>query len=337
MRKLYFAAVVVVAMACSKKTVPNHTVYVFSKPSAAPYYENLDYWAAHPAKKDMSDHVPKALGKFNESEKEVGVFFVHPTTLTDQTNVGNNADINDSALNKKTDEGTILFQASVFNERCNVYAPRYRQAHYRNFFASREVAQPFFDTAYGDVKRAFEYFLTANRNKPFIIASHSQGTIHAGRLIKEMIEGKPLAQKLVAAYLIGMPIKKNYFTEFVPCSTAEATGCFNSWRTYKTGFEGEAYVVAETDSVWVTNPLTWNLNNDFANKSLNRGGLLRNFNKVITGIADAQKHKNILWATPHFFGANAISLKNYHIVDYNFFYVNIRENVKQRIEAYWKK
>lgn len=337
MCKLYLLVLACMLLACSKKSVSNKTNYSFTKTTTEPDYTNLDYWAAHPKKADMSDNVPKALGKYDNSEKQASVFFIHPTTLTDVTVTTNNADVNDSSLNKRTDESTILFQASVFNESCNVYAPRYRQAHYRNFLTDQAKAKPHFDLAYADVKIAFEQFLKENADKPFIIASHSQGTVHAGRLIKEMIEGKPLAQKLIAAYLIGMPIKTTYFSQLQPCNNPTATGCFNTWRTYKAGFEGETYIAKETDSVWVTNPLTWTLDDAFAPKSLNKGGLLRNFNKVITGIVDAQKHKNILWATPHFFGANAISLKNYHIADYNLFYVNIRENVKERIEAYWKR
>ena len=39
----------------------------------------------------------------------------------------------DDIINKKTDISPIRFQASVFNEACNVYAPRYRQAHLKMY------------------------------------------------------------------------------------------------------------------------------------------------------------------------------------------------------------
>ena len=38
---------------------------------------------------------------------------------------------------------------------------------------------------YGDVARAFEEFLARNPRGPFIIASHSQGSIRALRLLSE--------------------------------------------------------------------------------------------------------------------------------------------------------
>ena len=68
------------------------------------------------------------------------------------------------------------------------------------------------DFAYEDIRNAFIYYLkNFNDNKPFIIASHSQGTVHAKRLISEFIDGKELQKKLIAAYLVGIKVKKNEF------------------------------------------------------------------------------------------------------------------------------
>ncbi len=42
-----------------------------------------------------------------------------------------------------------------------------------------------FEIAYADVKAAFEFYLKIYNNyRPIIIASHSQGTKHTGRLLK---------------------------------------------------------------------------------------------------------------------------------------------------------
>ena len=61
-----------------------------------------------------------------------------------------------------------------------------------------------FELAYSDVLRAFDYYLAhENHGRPFILASHSQGSLHALRLIQERLAGKPLQKQLVAAYLIG--------------------------------------------------------------------------------------------------------------------------------------
>jgi len=80
------------------------------------------------------------------------------------------------------------------------------------------------------------------------------------------------------------------------------------------------------------------LSENFAPAKLNKGGILREFNKVIPGLVHAQIHGNVLWVNkPQFFGNIFLTMKNYHIADYNLFYVNIRENVKTRIQSFLKK
>ena len=63
-----------------------------------------------------------------------------------------------------------------FNACCAVYAPRYRQANGRAFTHPDAKGQPALDLAYSDVERAFERFLAQTDDRPFLIASHSQGT-----------------------------------------------------------------------------------------------------------------------------------------------------------------
>ena len=89
---------------------------------------------------------------------------------------------------------------------------------------------------------------------------------------------------------------------------------------------------------YVINPLTWTMDSLMAPSELNKGGILRNFNKVIPGLVHAQIHGNILWVNkPRFFGSVFLKMKNYHIADYNLFYENIRENVGTRIRAFLEK
>lgn len=328
------------ASSCSKKNYSNKAVYQFTSNTGIPDYANLSYWAAHPAKWDPSDSVPAPLRKKMPSKQLADVFFIHPTTFTSKEDSASNASIDDAELNSKTDYSSILFQASVFNEESRVFAPRYRQAHYRNYFISdRQKATTAFGLAYDDVKRAFEYYMKKyNNGRPIIIASHSQGTNHAERLLKEYFDGKPLQQKLVAAYIIGMPIAENSFNNIQPCKDSLSTGCFVAWRTYKKGFEGSASVQAEKFKAVVTNPLTWTIDEKPAPASLNEGAVLLKFNKLIEGVSDAQVHKNILWSSkPKFFGNIFLKTNNYHIADINIFYNNIRQNVKARIAAHMQQ
>lgn len=325
-------------LSCSKKSYPGETNYSFKSTTGKPDYKELNYWASHPWKKDAADNIPSDI-KNKKKDSIADVFFIHPTIYTAvNMPMGWNANIDDEMINKKTDNSSILYQASVFNEHCRVFAPRYRQANIKAFYTDdKESSKKAFDIAYEDIKAAFEYYLnTQNNNRPIIIASHSQGTLHAGRLLKEFFEGKALQKKLVCAYIIGLPVFTTYFNEIKPCIDSGSIGCFVTWRTFQEGYIPE-FVKKEKEKAFVTNPLTWRLTEEFATAKLNKGGILKNFDNVIPALVQAQVHENILWVNkPKFFGNFFLTMKNYHIVDYNLFYMNIRENVAERIESFLK-
>ncbi len=329
--------------ACSKGYHAYVSNYTFTNPSGIPDYSNPDHWAALPSKKDPSDSIPLPLRKNYRPDTTADVFFVYPTTYIDkQKSLGWNAPLDNAALNAKTDYSTILFQASIFNEAGNVYAPRYRQANYFCYFPETKEdsakAKAAFELAYQDVKAAFLYYLQHhNKGKPIIIAAHSQGTTHAKHLVKEFFEGKELGKQLVAAYLVGMPLEPDWFTSIPSCTSPTQTGCAISWRTFKDGYK-PAYIQREPFVSVVTNPLSWDATKPFADRAQNKGGLLLNFNKLVKKVVRANATQGVLWTDkPHFFGNLFFTTKNYHIADMNLFYLSIRENAKQRVAAFVNK
>lgn len=300
-----------------------------------PDYGSLNNWAAHPDKYDPSDSVPAPLQSSYLFDSTVDVFFIHPTTFIDVKSENWNADIEDAVLNDKTDRSTILFQASVFNQ-ARVFSPRYRQANLKAYFTTDATnAEKAFNLAYEDVRDAFKYYMDHfNNGHPIIIASHSQGSTHAVRLLKEFFDGKPLQQKLIVAYVIGMNIPLTAFEQLKSCNDSIATGCFVGWRTFKRGHE--PFLVAKYRDSYVTNPLTWTTTEEFADRKLNKGGVLRNFNRLYPHVTDAQIHESILWSDrPVFPGSFLYRASNYHIGDINLFYVNIRDNMQSRIRSYY--
>lgn len=329
----------IVLTSCSRKNYASQNTYQFKSDAKTPDYSKLDYWAAHPWKKDLSDSVPAELQKNYKQDSLADVFFIHPTTLTDYSNEIWNAAIDDAAINAKTDYSTILYQASVFNEKCRIFAPRYRQAHIKAFYIHGAASDSAFEIAYADVKAAFEFYLkNYNHNRPVIIASHSQGTKHAGRLLKEFFENKPLQNRLVCAYIIGMPVPETYFTILKPCKDSVSTGCFVSWRTFKNGSTEPQFIRDEKFKSIVINPLTWTNETGFVSSQQNKGGVLKNFNHVVPHVVSAQIHNNILWSSkPDVPGKILYTQKNYHIGDINLFYMNIRENAAARINAFLRK
>ncbi len=328
---------------CSNKYQQFASRFTFVSEKGSPDYANLDYWAAHPYKKDPSDSVPLPLQGNYHPDSTVDVFFIYPTTYTAPEKIfGPNASIDDANLNAKTDYSTILYQASIFNEAGRVFSPRYRQAHLSCYFPknAKDSAEAVaaFELAYEDIKAAFIYYLQHHNNgRPIIIASHSQGTTHAKRLLREFFDGKPLQKQLVAAYIIGMAVEPGLFGSIGPCTTPDQTGCVISWRTYRKDYE-PVFVAQEPFRPIVTNPLTWDASIPEAGRELNKGGILLNFNKIALHTADASIHEGVLWIhKPHFPGSFFFFSKNYHVGDLNLFYLNIRENAWKRVVAYRKK
>ena len=334
MSRLYcILLIVVVVSSCSPKIVSYTGGDAFKSETGVPDYSKLEYWAAHPGKNDPSDTIPYPLKK-NEEEKRADVFFLHPTTLVGTREIGiNNAKIDDPYINYKTDYSPIIYQASAFNENARIYAPRYRQAHI-GMYSEKDSASKYaaFNLAYEDVKNAFVYYLkNENNGRPIIIASHSQGTTHATRLLKEFFDGKELSNRLVCAYLIGMAVKKNSYEKIPVCTDSTKTGCYVSWRTYRKDYEGEWANRLDTGVV-VVNPVTWKTTNEIADKSLQKGAVLYNLNKVYAHTQNAQAEGSALWVShPKFPGSFLYRNKNYHAGDINLFYVDVRNDASRRI------
>lgn len=298
-------------------------------------YDDLKNWASHPNKIDAGDAVSGQKEPADYSKSKVDVFFVHPTTFTEKEDTRYwNASLEDLELNKSTDEQPIKYQATIFNQVGRLYAPRYRQAHLRSYFAKDTVAtKKAFNRAFRDVEAAFLYYLeNENNGRPFIIASHSQGTTHSLPLIKKHIDGADLQEQFVAAYLVGMPVDFDQFDHIQPCTSAEETNCFTSWRTYRYGHTPTQIV---GDHIVSTNPISWKLDGVHIDKSQHKGAILRNFNKVFTQRVDAHAQNGILWShRPKFPFSFFLKTNNYHIADFNFFYVDVQENAKLRVKNY---
>ncbi len=326
-------AILLLASACSSSS---HFSTDATGVPFAPSYANADAWAALPDKKDPADLTPSDTITDNQAVAMADVFFLHPTIYSGRRGSQPwNGAIDDPKLNKKVDNSTIKYQASIFNGAGRVYAPRYRQAHLSAYYLENKALQKeIFDIAYNDIKAAFEYYLQYyNENRPIIIASHSQGTTHAKRLLREFFDGKPLQKQLVAAYLVGIPVESDYFEFIKPCDSPDETGCFVSWRAYRKEHFPNSY--KKNNNIIVTNPLTWTRDTTLAPKTLNYGSVLRKFDKIYPQIAEAQVHDGLLWLDrPQFPGSFLLNNPNYHIADYNFYYLNVRHNAMKRVDAF---
>jgi hypothetical protein len=289
---------------------------------------------------DMADLVPgRGELKDGQANAKVDVFFVYPTIYNAEQDPTFPwfADVNDAELNDKIANSTIKYQATVFNGAAKVYSPLYRQAHVSVFVSDSSIREPALNLAYMDVKRAFEHYLENwNQNRPIIIAAHSQGTVHAAQLLQEYFEGKPLLKKLVAAYIIGMPVQRDHFEQLPLCDDPDQIGCWMTWNTYINDFYPSYHEYWYTNAATV-NPLNWTTGEQWVSSEQNLGGVLKNFKKIRPGVTDAKNQDGMLWIhKPRFFGNFLLKWNRYHTVDYNLFYMNIRENVARRVSNYFE-
>ncbi len=327
-----------------------------------PDYTRRKAWAAFPGKKSMANERPDGEPQANPARRApVNVFFVHPTTWLSDDNWNDQFDRkNDNILHY----GVLRVQAGAFNQCCQIYAPRYRQATLWAFIGDEPSSALALGFAYQDVRRAFARFLAFNKNKPFILASHSQGSLHAARLLQEEIAPKRnVARRLVAAYLIGFVVPTDMNTGRIgPCKTARDTNCYINWNSVtdeyqelywtKTGKFWNKGKLTEIEDRKLTciNPLNWRLNGKEESADKNKGGLeiedmkqekLPELTPGLVGARCSDDGLLILSGTDDLddddFESGMVDNGDYHVYDYHLFYANLRENIRQRISAFLNK
>ncbi|TVZ55956.1 Protein of unknown function (DUF3089) [Lutibacter sp. Hel_I_33_5] len=332
--KFYYLLVLVSLIGC-KSTYKTQTFLEKSIP-LAPDYNNEENWAVLPWKYD------EELKNFSPNQETVNtlkadVFYVYPTLITDYKDTRWNVPINDTEQQEKILTKTVKYQASAFATSGKLYVPYYRQAHIRSYDLYNSGGKEAFEIAYADVKKAFEIYLEKHNNgRPIIVASHSQGTTHTKRLLKEFFDQKPLQKKLIAAYLVGMGINPNEYKSIKPMTSSKEIGGFISWNTFKKGNypkKGKNWY----KGCVTTNPISWD-NSKNTTLDQHKGFLYTN-DKFYSKALKIEITDGLVWSTnPKFPMRFFMSfLKNYHAGDINLFWQDIRENAELRTKTWLEK
>jgi hypothetical protein len=133
-----------------------------------------------------------------------------------------------------------------------------------------------------------------------------------------------------------MPIHKNTFIEIPPGESSSQTGCFLSWSTFGWGGRPNYFQESYRTSV-CTNPLTWDKNEVYGGFEKHLGSVPLNFRRIDKQIVDAKCENGVIWIhNRKKLSYLALPVKNYVVMDLNLFYMNIRENLKLRINNYLK-
>ncbi|MFK5890278.1 MAG: DUF3089 domain-containing protein [Flavobacteriaceae bacterium] len=321
-------ALFLTVVSCKTVQIPSFTS---QRPPTAPNYSQSNSWAVTP------NTYPADLKHWQSTTTplKADVFYIYPTLNIEKKDLRWNMPVDDKIQYDKIVNKAVYFQASAFLNAGKLYVPIYRQAHVRAYARFKTGGKQALDLAYADVKAAFKYYLKHyNKGRPFIIASHSQGTTHAIRLLKEFFDGKPLQKQLIAAYLPGMAIKKGTFKQIKFMTRPDQTGGFVTWNTYKKNYYPKSFN-KWFKGAYVSNPITWD-SQTTSTRAAHKGFLFSN-GKMYKQALQVTVKDGILWTTlPHFpYRIFALNKKRYHAGDVNLFWEDIRENAVLRVKAYF--
>jgi hypothetical protein len=307
----------------------------------SPDYQLSKNLSALPFRVDVADVIPKGENWINDAKKEIDVFYIYPTMYLKGKTW--NADLSNKKLNKSIDNYPVKFHASVFNHVARVYAPRYRQSIAKVWDNPEEPNhKASLDFAYEDVKNAFEYYLkNYNNGRPFIIASHSQGSYHGIQLLKDYFEDGLLQKQLVAAYLIGYGIDSTFYDNIDYCKTATDNNCYITWASFRHNYEPKESDKKLNSLLYTNvciNPITWNNEKKKIDSQLSEGGIMLSLKQKKKRKNSAEIAKeNFLRVKTKYPVVRLPFVKVYHVLDYNLFWFDIRKNAMDRSNVYLKK
>lgn len=359
---VFFACIVLVFSGAAQATAqladlsPPKTPFDQTAQAPAPDYRQHSAWAVWPGVTSAADTVPSGAKPARAASPDADVFFIHPTTY-----LGNetwNANFNaDGVTGRQLNEVVLGYQVSAYNACCRMFVPRYRQATISAFLRPSADSFKAYDLAYSDVVRAFDHYMRQeNNSRPFILASHSQGSLHATRLIQERIAKDPAARRrLVVAYVVGASLPETFDTGLPVCGSATQTGCLVDWNSTSaltllalgrglmvTWHKGKYRAVGLNRWLCV-NPLTWN-RTSISPAVENAGALpFAGFGSPVpplrSGVTGARCSRgrlviSIPSAKREGFTDTLTKFGSYHNLDYALFYDSMRRNAVDRVAAF---
>lgn len=324
--------------------------YAAPTPRTATDYADARLWFQHGSSHALPLPGGAARSPARSVDKQAAIFFVHPTSYMNRA--AWNAPDGDPGAEDIAHQ-YIAAEANVFDGLGTLWAPRYRQATFGAFLTDKPEAAKALDAAYGDVAAAFDAFLAANPRGPIILAAHSQGSRHLMRLLSEKVAGKPVAARIVAAYLVGWPISTSADLPALglpACASAEQAHCVLSWQSFAPPAEPD-YILKSYDAgagltgkprrgtpMLCINPLIGKTGS--APASASAGVAMRDEKTskqtlVRPGIGAACDRLGFLMLdSAPALGSYVLPGNNYHVYDYALFWANVRADAARRLGTF---
>lgn len=244
---------------------------------------------------------------------------------------------------------------SCFDGFCNIFAPYYRQLSVMPIVQSKHAGEFYMNIYESEVRTdayaALDYYFEHyNQGRPFILASHSQGSATMYNVLREyMLLHPDYYQRMIAAYVLGMAVTKKFQEAYPHIKFAKGeldTGVVISWNVEGPNATMPNFPVVQDAADCIINPLNWKTDDTYAPIEANKGSYDLKTHSVIPGVCDAQINveRKVLICTgleekgykPIPKEAKLFGDQSYHFDDWNFFYENIKENAQKRIEQYFK-
>jgi hypothetical protein len=315
----------------------------------------VNAWFSLPELNDDADIILKELEKEVQETKETDVFFIHLTTYFSSYSWNQDLNNEDGIYDPAN---WLRSQVSVFNKCCRIFSPRYRQATFMSWW-DKENGFKARDLAFKDILASFDHYINKyNDGRPIIIAGHSQGAELGIRLLYERFHNKPLREQLVTAYIPGRIFSSKDLLEVMPdippCKSKSQLSCLNTWRTYGTTYDFEnepepppalnyfylnKWINSSGKELVCTNPISWSDNNISVSNVHNQGSFLPMDNDKIDQyekFAGAQCSNGVVIAEVDEKELDFIVIEgDYHMYDFNFYYVDIRNNAVNRTKKWY--
>ncbi|MBQ7563986.1 MAG: DUF3089 domain-containing protein [Lachnospiraceae bacterium] len=299
-------------------------------------------------------------------EKEVDLFYIYPTVYDDEDGE-DFSKVEDPAV-RVLAQLVYSKTGSAIGANTNVYAPYYRQTNLS--VAATKTGLEYEDYNTGipltDVYAALDLFFEKyNNGRPFILAGHSQGSCLIKLILGDYMKEHPeYLERMVAAYAIGFSITEDWLKEHDYVKFAERaddTGVIISWNAEGPGNAVSGTTLIVEEGAVSINPITWTRTEEKAEASENLGsrtirmeealkamkeGTVTNakelepfWDTTVPGVADAQvdlERGTVICTTSDDFNDNTavFGVESFHSHDYDFYYNNIKENAKLRIDTF---
>ncbi len=297
-------------------------------------YSNTDNWLALPENPD----------------KPVDAIYIYPTVYGTIGEVTDDiADIDDTSMRILALYSSVS-QAGVFEESCNVYAPYYRQFTVDSLLDMIENSpESLHYCASQDLYNMLDYYFeNLNDGRPFILAGHSQGSVWLTLILEDYMKEHPeYLENMVAAYAIGYSITEDYLERNPHLKFAEGkddTGVIISYNTEGAGNEDQYNCVVKEGAIAI-NPINWKRDDTYASAKESMGSL-NTSGEIIYNYADArvdtergvvicdsvEPSKEQQEALKEYFGS-----ESFHLQDYSLYFMNLQQNVADRINAFMEQ